>query len=463
MMDRRSVLKSLAALGVAVPFFGTGSSGNTISAMAQESTISTMAQVLPSSRQVAGQRVIYSYPGLSVPDALLQAIRDGEAAGVIFFGENITNDDQIAAVVAQLREAQEQSPISAPLLLMTDQEGGLVRRLPGAPELSAKQVGQSGDPEKAAGEAGAETGQHLASVGMNVNLAPVLGVYRESGDFLDQYERSFSDDAATVSVCGRAFIAAQQSAGVAATAKHFPGLGAASSSQNTDATPVTLPVSLPTLRAVDEAPYSAAIDADVKLIMISWALYTALDADFPAGLSSTIVRGELRERVGYQGVTITDAIEAGSLGEFGDDSQRAVLAAQAGMDLILCSARDVSQGQNVMAALANALDSGQLDGADFSAAVERVNALRSGLTTSRYFLETGRWVSGGFLSYWTRFGGLPSLRLSDHRRIQRLTDGIHHPVLRARQIRMASRILARTLRRCARVARQGTGGAARII
>ena len=92
-----------------------------------------------------------------------------------------------------------------------------------------------------------------------------------------------------------------------------------------------------------------------------------------------MIQGELRGRLGYQGVTITDAIEAGALGAFGSYGQRAVLAAGAGMDLLLCSARDASEGQAVVTALAGALDGGKLDSSGFNAAVQRVTALRDGL------------------------------------------------------------------------------------
>ncbi len=117
------------------------------------------------------------------------------------FKENISSSAQIAGVVQQLRDAQAQSPVGAPLLLMTDQEGGLVRRLPGEPTLSAKQIGQSTDPAAAGGSAGTGAGQNLASVGMNVNLAPVLDVFYTSGNFIDATERSFSSSASTVSAC----------------------------------------------------------------------------------------------------------------------------------------------------------------------------------------------------------------------------------------------------------------------
>jgi len=373
--DRRRALKTLLALGAAAPLAGAWAR----SAQAQPGRArAAQAQAALTSQQLAGQRVIFSYSGLAVPASLLQQISAGQAAGVIFFGGNISGDAQIASVIQQLVQAQQQSPVSSPLLLMTDQEGGEVRRLPGAPAMSEKQIGASKNPAAAASSAGTGAGQNLAGVGMNVNLAPVLDVFYKSGNFIDQYQRSYSSNAQVVSTCGQAFITAQQQTGVAATAKHFPGLGSAAKSQNTDTGPVTLTVSLSGLRSKDEVPYPAAVAAGVKLIMASWAIYPALDATYPAGLSPAVIQGELRGRLGYQGVTITDAIEAGALTAFGSYGQRAVLAAQAGMDLLLCSAQDPTEGQAVVTALAGALDSGQLDSTAFNAAVQRVTTLRSG-------------------------------------------------------------------------------------
>jgi beta-N-acetylhexosaminidase len=117
----------------------------------------------------------------------------------------------------------------------------------------------------------------------------------------------------------------------------------------------------------------------VKLVMLSWATYPALDASHPAGLSSTIVNSELRGRNAFTGVTITDAIEAGALNAFGTTGQRSVSAAAAGMDLILCSARDTTQGEAATTALAAAYTNGQLDQAAFNAAVDRITALRASL------------------------------------------------------------------------------------
>ena len=375
---RRDVLKNLLVLGAAAPFVRT-LAASPAAGLRQSANWKPEAQAALSSLQLAGQRVIYSYSGLTVPAALLQAITAGQAAGVIFFGGNISSPAQIASVVNQLVAAQQASPVAAPLLLMTDQEGGEVRRLPGAPAMSEKQIGASAHPAAAARAAGAGAAQNLSGVGMNVNLAPVLDVYYQAGNFIDQFQRSYSSQVSVVTECGQAFITAQQQAGVAATAKHFPGLGSAATSQDTDAGPVTLDVSLSGLRGRDEVPYPAAIAAGVKLVMASWAIYPALDATHPAGLSTAWVQGELRGRLGFGGVTITDAIEAGALTAFGSYGQRAVLAAQAGMDLLLCSAQDPTQGQSVTSAVASAFESGQLGSASFNAAVSRVTALRASL------------------------------------------------------------------------------------
>jgi beta-N-acetylhexosaminidase len=337
-----------------------------------------------STKQLAGQRIIYAYAGLNPPASLLAAIRAGEAGGVIFFAPNISSVAQLRGVINRLQQASLASPVHERLLMLTDQEGGEVRRLPGAPTLSQKQIGQSANALAVASAAGAGAGSNLRNAGINVNLAPVLDVYRRSGNFIDQFQRSYSSNAATVARLGRAFIAAQQRKRVAATAKHFPGLGAAARSQNTDLRPVTLGLSLATLRKIDEAPYSSAIAAGVKLVMTSWAIYPALDPSRPAGLSARVIGSELRRRLGFKGVIITDGIDAGAVKPFGNLSRRAVLAASAGADLILCAATEPSGnspsiGITARNAIASAISSHQLSASGAQQAAGRILALRAGL------------------------------------------------------------------------------------
>jgi beta-N-acetylhexosaminidase len=333
--------------------------------------------------QLAGQRVIYSYSGLTPPASLLYAIRHGRVAGIIFFKDNVGSNAHIKLVATQLQHANAAStnPVRLPLLLMTDQEGGLVRRLDGPPDLSAKQMGQSAHPQRTTTAEGQATGTFMHGLGVNVNLAPVLDVFRTPGNFIDQFGRSFSNNPVTVAKLGQLFLTAMQNKGVAATVKHFPGLGAATRTQNTDSRPVTLNLTLNQIRSIDELPYKSAISAKVKLAMVSWALYPPLDRKFPAGLSSTIVQGELRKRLGFAGVTITDGLEAGALKNFGATANRATLAAKAGMDLLLCAVRNPAQGVDARNALRSFyLASNSTAKANFKAAVERVLALRATLS-----------------------------------------------------------------------------------
>jgi beta-N-acetylhexosaminidase len=361
---------------------GPGTSQSTATTAPPLVAISTPKGTISlSTDQLAGQRIIYSYTGPVPPDELFTLISNGEVAGVIFFADNISTRDEFRSVVAEMEAANESAanPVRAPLLLMTDQEGGSIRRLPGAPDLSQKEVGLSDDPAAAATAAGKGAGSNLKGAGLNVNLAPVLDVYRQAGDFEDRYGRSYSKDPVVVAVLGADFIKAQQAVGVAATAKHFPGLGAAAAAQNTDLKPVTLDLSLDSLRSVDEAPYKAAIAAHARLVMVSWAVYPAIDPDAPAGLSTKVVQGELRGRLHFQGVTITDGLGAGALDGFGGFGPRSVRAARAGMDLMLCSAADtqsIAQGDSARGALAGAFRDKTLGKAGFVEAVQRVVDLR---------------------------------------------------------------------------------------
>jgi beta-N-acetylhexosaminidase len=209
-------------------------------------------------------------------------------------------------------------------------------------------------------------------------------VYRVPGNFIDRYQRSYSASASAVASLAGSFITAQQRTGVAATAKHFPGLGAAATAQNTDERPVTLAVPLSALRATDERPYAAAIAAGVKLVMVSWAVYPALDPHRPAGLSKTVIVAELRRRLGFHGVTITDGLGAGALRAYGDFAGRGVLAAQAGADVLLCAGLlpqddTPANGLAVLGAVRTAIARGTLGRTDARQAAARVIALRASL------------------------------------------------------------------------------------
>jgi beta-N-acetylhexosaminidase len=321
-------------------------------------------------RQLAGQRVIHAFAGTSPSPALEALIRRGEAAGVILFGPNVTRGTAgVRALVRRLQAIPRPPGLRAPLLVMVDQEGGLVRRLPGPPVASAEQLGRSG-PE-AAGAAGRAAGRSLRSVGVNVDLAPVADVAR-AGSAIGAQRRSFGSAPGPVASAAAAFARGLQAEGVAATAKHFPGLGRALG--NTDLTPVRIPASLDQLRRVDERPFARAVGEGVRLVMVGSAVYPALD-ERPAVLSRRVIRGELRGRLGFDGVVVTDALDTPSLADAGGDGEAAVLAAAAGADLVLFSGP--AGGPAAVDAIAAALRDGRLARGPARAAAARVLALRA--------------------------------------------------------------------------------------
>ena len=170
-----------------------------------------------------------------------------------------------------------------------------------------------------------------AALGVNVDLAPVLDVALPGGTIAET-DRGFGSTAAEVAATAVPFAAALQGGGVAATGKHFPGLGSAR--LNTDDAVQRIGLSKSTLREVDEAPYRRFVETGGDMVMLSTAIYPALSAS-PAAFSRTIATGELRERLGFKGVSITDALDTVAVRAFGGPAEVAIAAARAGTDLLL--------------------------------------------------------------------------------------------------------------------------------
>ena len=358
----------LAIAGLAASGCGGGGDRAPSTAASRPPAAGTRHELTP--EQLAGQHVIFPFAGRTPPPALLRRIRRGEAAGVIFLGSNLGTPAQVRALTGRLRAIPRPPGLRAPLLLMVDQEGGSVQRLPGAPWRSAPAMAATGDPAVARAE-GRATAATLRAAGMNVDLAPVVDVVRPESA-LQAEGRGFGFTAASASRFGAAFARGLSEGGVAATAKHFPGFGAAVS--NTDTGAVRIPVPLQELRAVDGRPFSAAIGAGARLVMVASAIYPAL-SEVPAVLSPRVVQRELRERLRFDGVTISDDLEAPAFAGRGDVAVRAL---RAGVDLLLF-ARTYAGAARGAAALADAIRAGAIDRAALDASLRRVLALRASL------------------------------------------------------------------------------------
>jgi beta-N-acetylhexosaminidase len=318
--------------------------------------------------QLAGERLVVGFPGTAPPGAVKRSIREGLVAGVILFAENLPTRAAGRRLIGTLQAIPRPTGLRDPLLVMVDQEGGLVKRISGAPTVSAAQMGARGG-AFSRGEGG-RTAANLRDVGVNVDLAPVLDVARPGGDIAET-ERGFGSTAARVTATAVPFASGLQAGGVAATAKHFPGLGSAR--LNTDFAVQRVGLSKAALRGVDEAPYRGFVGTGGEMVMLSTAIYPAFSPD-PAAFSRQIATGELRDRLGFEGVSITDALETVSVKDFGGPAKAGVAAARAGTDLLLFT--DHSAGTRAEAALLRGLRSGSLRREDFETSASRVLRLR---------------------------------------------------------------------------------------
>jgi beta-N-acetylhexosaminidase len=318
--------------------------------------------------RLAGERIVTGLSGTGVSAGLETAIREGRVAGVILFDDNFPSRAAGRQLIARLQAIRRPPALRDPLLIMVDQEGGLVKRLGGAPAVSAAEMGARGG-AFSRGQ-GRLTAANLREVGINVDLAPVLDVARPGGT-IAATERGFGSTAEKVSATAVPFAAGLRRGGVAATGKHFPGLGAAP--ENTDFAVQRIGLSKETLRTVDEAPYRAFAAAGGDLVMLSTAIYPAFSSD-PAAFARSIATGELRTRLGFEGVTITDALDTVAVRAFGGPAQAGVAAAHAGSDLLLFT--ELAPAERAWRALVAKLRAGGLDRAEFEAAAQRVLDLR---------------------------------------------------------------------------------------
>ncbi|HET6999073.1 MAG TPA: glycoside hydrolase family 3 N-terminal domain-containing protein [Solirubrobacterales bacterium] len=367
---RRRRLALGALIGLAAGAFAFGAAlGDSPSAEEQRERAGATLSI----PRLAGERILTGFGGTAVSPALEAAVRTGRIAGVVLFADNFPSRAAGRRLVARLQGISRPAALRDPLLIMVDQEGGLVKRIDGAPSVSAAEMGTRGGAFSR--EQGRRTAANLRQVGVNVDLAPVLDVARPGGTIAET-ERGFGATAQQVIATAIPFAAGLQSGGVAATAKHFPGLGSAS--ENTDFAVQRIGLSKQTLRQVDEAPYRAFAASGGDLVMLSTAIYPALSPD-PAAFARRIATGELRNRLGFEGVTITDALDTVAVRAFGGPARAGVAAARAGSDLLLFT--ELAPAERAWRALVSKLRGGRLDREEFEAAAQRVLDLRRELAS----------------------------------------------------------------------------------
>jgi beta-N-acetylhexosaminidase len=312
---------------------------------ADVATVPSPAKPELTARQALGQTIVARFSGTRPPSGFYRRIERGEIGGVILFGDNVVDADQASRLIEGLQRSARRGGNPA-LLVMTDQEGGIVKRLPGPPTLAPAAMGSV----DRARQQGFATGAYLSRVGVGVDLAPVADV-GHPGTFLGS--RVFGSSPAAVAARACAFAAGLRASGVAATLKHFPGLGWAT--ENTDESPTVVEAPAATIRA-DYAPYRACGSKPLTLVMMSSARYPSLTGDLPAVMSPPAYEREA-QAAGIDALTISDDLEAPPIASETTPARRSI---EAGLDLLLYARSEATSAYAYARLLAD-LEAGRLD------------------------------------------------------------------------------------------------------
>lgn len=264
-------------------------------------------------------------------DGTKEALTEYAVGGLIYFDHNILDKEQIMKMLSNTS-----SMSSYPIFLAVDEEGGEVSRVANS-NIEVEKVedmatiGSGGDAAKAL-EAGETIGSYLKELGFNVDFAPVADV--AAGEDSALGNRAFGSDPQLVKDMVTNMVGGIESTGVSACLKHFPGIG--STAEDTHDGRVEIAKSLEEMRTSDFVPFQAGIEAGADFVMVSHATAPALDDNnIPSSLSRKVITDTLRGELGFQGVVITDALDMLAITDYYTPEEAAVMAIEAGADMLL--------------------------------------------------------------------------------------------------------------------------------
>ncbi|MEO2279699.1 glycoside hydrolase family 3 protein [Pseudoalteromonas pernae] len=336
-------------------------------------------------------------PMTSLPPALANLVAKHNIGGVILFAENIDNTQQVVTLNQQLQDAAKLSSLGAPLFISVDQEGGRVARIP-------RDIGTAMTGNMSIGATYAEHGTHYATaaaqvlakelkvLGFNVNYAPTVDVNMNPENPVINV-RSFGEDPKLVAELGGAQVEAMQNHQVIAALKHFPGHGDTSVDSHTGLPKVEHDKAQ--VMSQDIAPFKAIIDEGHApgMIMTAHIQYPALDDSTfvskdgktmvkPATMSRAIMTDLLRDELGYDGVTITDALDMAGISHFFTPKDAVINTFKAGVDIALMpipirNDEEIAQFDTLMQELVAAVENGELNKQEISQSSARIKALKA--------------------------------------------------------------------------------------
>jgi len=325
-------------------------------------------------RQKIGQMVMCGFPGPETDANIEKLIKEHHLGGVIFFRKNMKNPKQVAELSAKLQSFAAEKGDDLPLLVSIDQEGGMVTRIEEGIALMPgnMSIGATRDAD-AAYDTAAISGRELRAMGINVNFAPDVDVNNNPLNPVIGV-RSYGEDPQLVADLGIAAVRGYEASGVAATIKHFPGHGDTAADSHYDL-PV-VPHDLDRLQSVELVPFKQAIQEGVDLVMSAHVIFPALEqGGLPSTLSSKVMDGFLRKELGFEGVISTDCMEMKAIADHYGVDKGAVMAVEAGVDLVLVSHTYAHQ-ITALEALYEAVESGRISEARIDESVERILKLK---------------------------------------------------------------------------------------
>lgn len=322
-------------------------------------------------KEKVGQLLIAGFYETEAGEEARSYIQDYHVGGLILYGRNVESAQQLTDLTNGLKALAGDG---IPLFLSTDQEGGMVERMPQEIQKLPNAYDVS-DPAAF----GSALGTECAAFGLNTDFAPSLDIWSNPNNTVIG-RRAFGSDAETVTQRGLACLTAMEESGIIPVVKHFPGHG----DTDTDSH-VGLPVVDKTreeLLEMELLPFQAAIDAGAPAVMVGHILMTQIDPDKPATLSSEVVTGLLREKLGFDGVVFTDDLTMGAVTQNYGLGEAAVLAVEAGCDVLLVC-HEAGSVDQVYTALLDAVDTGRITEDRLDQSVRRILTLKQdyGLTS----------------------------------------------------------------------------------
>ena len=322
-----------------------------------------------------GQMMAASFGGSNITDGLRHLILDEKVGTVLIFGDNFTDAASLLRLTTALQRLGREAGLPAPLLIAVDEEGGRVMRIhDGVAALPSElELGARGP--QAVRQAVAHNASGLHALGIELNLAPVADLRSNPADGVIG-DRSFGGDPGVVGPLVAAAVNGLHDGGVAATLKHFPGLGGAAGDPHS-AMP-TDPESLDRWVATQARSFQAGIDAGADAVMTTAVVVPGLDpSGTPALFSRAVVTGLLRERLHFQGVIVTDGLGMGGITTLYALPDATVAAVRAGNDLVLLNSADAGYQASAIEAVKQQVRAGGIAMDQVQASAARVIAMRA--------------------------------------------------------------------------------------